>query len=208
MVNTIVDHQKKLNDYLAFARTLIIVLGLLIFLSGCSVSPGGARQTLAKFDERAYRPLMETVGAVGWMLGLGLIVMGVFKLKAYGQMRTMMSSNVNLAGPLMLLLTGTVLLYLPTFTRVSLYSVWGSSSPFNPPPGESDRWLAYFQPISHLMTLIGYIAFIRGWILLSKVGREGGHQQGIVSKGLMHILGGLLSINFMGTINILKNSLT
>jgi hypothetical protein len=53
---------------------------------------------------------------------------------------------------------------------------------------------------------IGYIAFLRGWILLARLG-ERSSQEGTLARALMHIFGGILAINVFGTYRMLKVTL-
>lgn len=52
--------------------------------------------------------------------------------------------------------------------------------------------------------LIGYIAFVRGWLLLNQAGQG---KDGVVGRGLTHILGGVAAINAKLTAEILANSI-
>lgn len=202
----IANHEIKLKAYWSFMRAILAIFSVMFLLTGCNASIGSASYTLKNFDEKNYQALMQTIGAVGWIMGLWLFTVGFFKLKAYGQARTMMSSHATILPSLMFLFVGTVLLYLPFMTKVSLFTIWGSNDVLAYKGQNQEAWLNYFQPIVHIMTLIGYVSFIKGWMVLSRVGKEGGGQHGMASKGFMHILGGLLAINFMGTIDIIKNS--
>lgn len=208
MVNMIVNHQTKLEYYWSCMRAVLSVSALMLLLTGCNMGIGGATFTLKNFDDKNFQPLMQTIVAVGWLMGLWLIVVGFFKLKVYGQSRTMMSSHASVVSPLMFLFVGTALLYLPFLAKTSLYSIWGSNDVLAYLGKGDNAWTTYFQPIVHLMTIIGYVSFIKGWMILSRLGKEGGGQPGMPSKGFMHIFGGLLAINFLGTIDIIRSSFT
>ena len=53
---------------------------------------------------------------------------------------------------------------------------------------------------------VGLLSFVKGWFILSKsVGY--GAQQGSVSKGVTHILGGIVAINFISMVNIINNTI-
>ena len=55
------------------------------------------------------------------------------------------------------------------------------------------------------LSLIGLIAFLRGWVILSKMGHSGS-QPGRVGKGITHSGGGILLINIVQTTQILANT--
>lgn len=206
MVNTIVNQQTKLEYYGSCLRTILILFALMSLLTGCNMDMNGAAFTLKNFDEKNYQALLQAIAAVGWLTGLWLIMMGLFKLKVYGQSRTMMSSQASPVPSLMYLFVGTVLFYMPFITGAFLYTIWGSNDVLAYTGKADNAWTTYFQPIVHIMRLIGYVSFIKGWMIWSHLGKEGGQQHGMVGKGFMHILGGILAINFMGTIDIIKHS--
>ena len=53
---------------------------------------------------------------------------------------------------------------------------------------------------------IGLYAFTRGWILIARAASQG-QQPGGTGKGLMHVFGGVLAVNIVGTVELLKNTL-
>lgn len=63
--------------------------------------------------------------------------------------------------------------------------------------GIDQEWAAMVNTVSMYVQLIGFIAFVRGWFILASVGSPGGAQQGAFSKGLIHIIGGVIAINFV-----------
>jgi intracellular multiplication protein IcmC len=56
-----------------------------------------------------------------------------------------------------------------------------------------------------LIQLLGFIAFIRGWILLTTYGKQ--QQQSGIGKAVTHIIAGLLGVNIYATWDILKNTI-
>jgi len=63
--------------------------------------------------------------------------------------------------------------------------------------GIAQEWSSLINTIVLFIQLIGLIAFVRGWFILASVGSPGGAQQGAFSKGLIHIIGGVIAINFV-----------
>jgi hypothetical protein len=45
--------------------------------------------------------------------------------------------------------------------------------------------------------LVGIIAFARGWFILSHIADSQGGQQNNFSKGLIHLIGGIICVNFI-----------
>lgn len=52
--------------------------------------------------------------------------------------------------------------------------------------------------------LLGYIAFIRGWIIINDYAQ--GKQQASLGKGLTHLIGGVFAINITATAGMLANT--
>jgi intracellular multiplication protein IcmC len=63
--------------------------------------------------------------------------------------------------------------------------------------GLGQEWSNLIDTIVMFIQLIGFIAFVRGWFILASVGNPGGAQQGAFAKGLIHIIGGIIAINFI-----------
>lgn len=179
-------------------------LTILFLLTGCNKIPGDVTQILQNLD-KSYYPLLKLLVAASYVIGIFFVLAGFYRLKRYGQMRTMMAAQINVTGPLMLIFVGTLLFYFPALVNMSMVSVWGSTS-ITPYPIGGPNWVNYIRPIQHLVQLVGYFSFLRGWIMLSKIGKQGA-QPGIFGKAFMHILGGILAINIGGVVTILGNTL-
>lgn len=148
--------------------------------------------------------LMRFVTGFCYVMGLWLILKGVYKLKRYGQMRTMMAANLSIAKPLIVMLVGAGLIYLPGVIDVGIETLWaqGSSSVLSYPTG-SGSWEAFINPLIDVVRLFGFIAFVRGWMILAKFGAEQA-QPGTGGKAIMHMMGGLLAMNIVGTWDVIK----
>jgi intracellular multiplication protein IcmC len=186
-------------------RLLLIALVSLypagIAFAGSSEDLAGMMQTL----QQNLGPVSRFVVALSYVMGLWFITDAVFRLKKYGQARTMMSSNTSMAKPIILMIIGAALLYFPTFVTVSIQSLWvyGSSSSVIRYPVGLSSWDAFTHPLIDVIRLFGLIAVVRGLVILTKLAGES-TQPGSVGKGLMHILAGTLAINIVGTINVIK----
>ena len=147
--------------------------------------------------------IMETVGV---LMGIGLFVGGMFQLKRYGEMRTMMSSQMSIAGPVMTLLAGVALLCSPLFIGTLLASFWGPTGVTDLPyDGDtSNGWAQYIPAVLMLVRLIGVYAFMRGFVMAARTG-SGHAQPGTVGKVLSMIGAGILCVHIMGTIQLLES---
>jgi intracellular multiplication protein IcmC len=150
-------------------------------------------------------PLYHFVVAIAYVMGIWFVLDAIFKLKKYGQARTMMSANASLAKPIILLFLGLGLLYFPTFVSISIQSIWVSST--------SDSVLRYpletsildviIRPLIDSIRLFGLIAIIRGIVILTSLANES-TQPGRTGKGIMHIIAGTMAVNIVGTLDIIK----
>jgi intracellular multiplication protein IcmC len=136
------------------------------------------------------------------LMGLGLFMGSIFKLKRYGEMRTMMSHQMTIAAPLMMMLGGIMLLCLPFVLHTALLNFWASNNPMRYVPSGSP-WEQIIPAIVIFVRLIGVGAFMRGIVLFSRAGGEHG-QQGMMAKAVLHMLGGLLCVNIVATVHLLK----
>lgn len=135
------------------------------------------------------------------MLGWFLFFSAIFKFKKYGEMRTMMSMHINILAPLSMMVASIFLLTFPQFLTTLIVSFWGVADPL-PPGGPSSGYQAYYRPIVIFVRIIGVVSIMRGVILFSRAGEQG--QPGQIGKAGLHILGGLLCVHIMYTIDLLK----
>lgn len=141
-----------------------------------------------------------------YMFGFAMVMRAVFKFKRYGEMRTMMASNISIQKPMIVLFVGCGLLLLPTLidSAIDTFYDYGSSSVMEYPAATS--WSAVINPLIQIVKLLGLIVFVKGWIMLGRFGGEGGTQPGMGGKAVMHMIGGVLAMNIVGTIDIIKGT--
>ncbi|MDP3559240.1 MAG: type IV secretion protein IcmC [Legionellaceae bacterium] len=114
-------------------------------------------------------------------------------------------------------IAAAALVSLPTTISIVLQSSFGSSNilAYSPINSSNAAFSALFgsgstvgRSLVMIIQTIGYVAFVRGFVLLTKSGSgQGGQQSGGIGKGLTHILGGILAINIVGTLQIINNTL-
>lgn len=156
-------------------------------------------------------PVIRMTIAFSYVLGLWFIISAIRDLKMAGQSQSMMAQNTHaVSGPLMKLALGVALLYLPSTLNMALWTLWGhgvestSLMAYNPSVG--DPFGSTKQGVVMLVKAIGYVSFVRGFIILSRTTHQGS-QPGTVGKGVLHIIGGILAINIVETIRVIGNSL-
>lgn len=143
--------------------------------------------------------LMAMTTALAYVMGIFFIVKGVFGLKQYAEQRTMMSSSHSLKGPMIYMAIGAMMIWLPSSIHVAMNTFWTTPTPFSYQTDEGNPWSEMIYAAFIVLQLIGVIAFIRGLVILSHLGSQGG-QQGQFGKALAHIIGGTLCINMYDTV--------
>ena len=136
--------------------------------------------------------LMQMTTAIAYVMGMFFIVFGVMKLKHFGESRTMMSHDRKLTEPLSYLVVGAMLLYLPSAVQIGMSTFWTNPNPYGYLQ-QQDQWGQFINVCFLIVQLIGTISFIRGLVMLSRLGGHGG--QGGFKGGLTHIIAGIFCIN-------------
>lgn len=150
--------------------------------------------------------LIRLVTALGFVMGMAFIIKGILDLKRLGEARTMMSSEKSIFGPVMLIIVGTLLLYLPSAVRVGTSTFWTSTTPLAYIANTNDPWHDIIQDAYLVMQLIGTVAFIRGLILLTGISQHSQH--GVFGKAMAYIIAGILCINIYPFIQVVENTLS
>ena len=133
-----------------------------------------------------------------------MIIRGIVKLKHAGEARTMMSQEHNLTGPIAQITVGALLIYLPSAVQMGMSTFWANPNPYGYVE-QKDQWTQVINICYLIVQFIGTLAFIRGLVILSHIG--GGHQQGQVSRGITHIIGGIFCINIYQFIQVIFNTI-
>lgn len=153
--------------------------------------------------------VLKLIVAVSYVVGTWFVVLAIMKLKQYGSMTIFSSSQTSIVGPMTYLLVGIALFYFPSLVNVSIYTFWGygTDKVLQYPAGGEFDWHGLLNPVIAVVRIIGYVSFLRGWIMISRLGHHGGSQPGTFSKAAIHIIGGLLAINIVGTWDVISNSI-
>ncbi len=155
------------------------------------------------------------VTGAAYLLGLLFVFKAIATLKSYGESKTSMSQSANMKEPLMYLVSGAVLLYFPSAFKVFMQTSFGYENvlqyaPINSPNSAFDALFgsgsAVGEPLSIIIQVIGLFAFVRGWVLIARSSSQG-QQPGGTGKGLMHVFGGILAMNIVGTLDMINNTL-
>lgn len=160
-------------------------------------------------------PVERLLSGTAYLIGISFAVKAIYTLKAYGESKTMMSSSSNIKEPLIYFIVAGVLIYFPTGLSLVLNTTFGSSSILEYSSlNVQGGWLGdIFGPgsdvgrsLTMIIKIVGIASFIRGWVLIARAAGHG-QQPGATGKGLMHIVGGILAVNIVGTLNLINNTL-
>ncbi len=156
-------------------------------------------------------PVQNLISGAAYVIGLSFGLKALYTLKIYGEMRTMQSSSSSIKEPVFYMLIAILLIYFPTGIDLILNTSFGSSNVLA--YGDSDVLSNMFAGDSDLgnavviiFQTIGLYAFVRGWVLIARSATQG-QQPGGMGKGLMHVFGGILAVNIVGTVEMINNTL-
>ncbi len=188
-------------------RNALFLLSCLL-LSGCGDSSKYAsveHMLLTMTDQ--FPNIYRLITALAYLMGIAFIFRGVYQLKVYGDLRTMMSVQTNFKATMMVFFAGTALLYAPTAFKSMMLSTFATTDVLDPmsyAPAHNLSTLLASRAVLLFVQLIGTISFIKGWVSLTHVSNPNGRSS--MGKAVTHIVAGLLAINIEGTREILKAS--
>lgn len=144
---------------------------------------------------------------VAYIAGVGFTLMGLYRLKKFGTGSAFMHDKRSMIGPAALFIIGIILMYTPRFLKVMMGTLYGNDSVMAYENlSEDATFREMMRPLIGIIQVVGLIAFIRGFILVSKSTGEGA-PPGSMSKGVIHIVGGVLAVNIVGTVELVTNTL-
>jgi len=160
----------------------------------------------------AFGTLRALIIAISYVSGLALMIRGVMMYRIFANQTFGSAQRGEIAGPMVFLFVGALLFYFPSTMDTSLITLFGSTDIADSSSivGYANlsgiaKWQAIADICVKYLTLVGYIAFVRGWLILSKMGHPGA-QPGSVAKGIVHVIGGILLINIVNTVNMLAST--
>ena len=161
----------------------------------------------------SFDDLSKLIVAISYVTGIALSVRGIMMYRIFANQTFGSQQRGEIAGPLVFLVVGIILMYFPSTIATANLTMFGVAdisstqellgySQFDPySKSFKIKWL-----ILKYLSLVGLIAFLRGWVILSKMGHSGS-QPGSVGKGITHIVGGILLINIVQTVQVIAHTL-
>lgn len=159
-------------------------------------------------------PVQRLVSGAAYLIGIAFAIKALYCLKSYGESRTMMSGNSSIKEPLAYFLVAGMLIYLPTGFQILMNSTFGPNSSILSYADSSNPTMdALFgqnslvgTSLALIIQTIGLIAFVRGWVLIARSASQG-QPPGGTGKGMIHVFGGILAMNIVGTLEIINNTI-
>lgn len=159
-------------------------------------------------------PVEKLITGAAYLIGISFAFKALYSLKMYGEARTMMSSNTSMKEPLVYFAVAAIFIYFPTGLDIMLNSTFGDSNILSFTNGSNNQTTNSLfgsgSPVAWALRIIiqtiGLAAFVRGWILVARSASQG-QPPGGTGKGLVHVLGGILAINIVGTVNMINNTI-
>ena len=158
--------------------------------------------------------IQKLITGTAYLLGLLFIFKALYSLRMHAESKSQ-SQQGGMKEPVVYIFVGAMLLYFPTAFDVILYTMFGSSEVLAyAPVGTGSPILStlfgqnsmFGYALALTVQVIGGIAFVRGWILISRSASQG-QPPGAMGQGLMHVLGGVLAMNIIGTLQVIQNTL-
>jgi len=186
-----------------------VVLLLLFYMSDvfASVDLAGIMENLTGELE----VIIQFLTATSYIAGLWLIASAINELRVYGQARTMTPLNTSFTGPLTRLVVGLLLFFFPGIVDISIYTFWhygaetASTLSFVDTMG-GGAWATVMDGLRVLIQTFGYASIIRGFIQMSRIGKQQA-QPGAFGKSMMHIIGGVLAVNIVDSVRMIQLTL-
>lgn len=148
--------------------------------------------------------------ATCYLTGIMVCFIAFLKIKKFGHVTAFMHNTSGMLKPLAQFLIGVLLIYVPSIIDVFIYTLWGYSDVQNTNSWAQQyagtSWEDYIIPLVGLIQVIGLVSFMRGWFLLNKLTSDQ-PPPGSLSRGVMHIITGILGINITGTIDVINYTL-
>jgi hypothetical protein len=155
---------------------------------------------LGNLSQSLY-PVQRLITGGAYILGILFFITAIGKLRKIGDHRAQSSSQEKMYAPMMYILFGSALLYLPTALTIMANTAFGSGNvltytDYNP--------RNIYSAMGLIIRTAGILWFVRGCVLVAHAS-EPGEQHG--SKGLVFLLAGILAINFDNTVAMINTLL-
>ena len=153
--------------------------------------------TILSNISQSFVPVEQMMTALSYVLGILFVISGLFKLT-----KIKARSREHVSAPLVCILGGGVLIYLPSSIEVMSTTFFGSSNILQ---YSKVTTITVYDSVKLLVQTAGLIWFIRGTVLLVHAA-EPGKQHGI--KGMLFVVAGIFAMNLDFTVSAIDQALT
>lgn len=143
--------------------------------------------------------IQRVVSAFAYVLGIYFIFHAIGRLKVISNARPNSPSQVKMLVPIAYILTGAMMIFLPTMVQVASNSFFGAANVSVLGYGKFNV-LDLNKAMYLLINMAGVIWFVRGCVLIAH-GSNPGFKHG--KKGWVFLIAGILAINFKMTTQFL-----
>lgn len=161
--------------------------------------------TMFANGQASFDAIIKLLKIASYIIGIYLVVGSIFKFSQLGTQR-----DLSVHTPLVMFFSG-----IGIFALVGTISIATATLAMGSGPGDifvtgNAGWTAQtnaaMKGVLTFIRMVGYIAFIRGWLMINAYGQGGHNGQGKLGRGLTHIFGGVAAINVTITAHILANT--
>ena len=156
----------------------------------------------------SMEPVQKLLTGAAYVIGLGFAFKAIHAMKTGFESGKMAQGGAGMKEPIVYILVAAMLVYLPSGLKVLLNTSFGSDSIVGY-QSDSDMFGlngSAGYSLTLIIRTIGVISFVRGWILIAKSASQG-QPPGGTGKGLIHVFGGILAMNIVGTMEIVNNTI-
>jgi intracellular multiplication protein IcmC len=186
-----IDAKPKIKALSQVETAFFFIISYFMFVPSVYAVPNVA--DMIENIAKTVPQLMYFTTALAYVFGFWFVFHGLLLLKKYGMQRTQMSGDANLAPPLLSIFVGAALIYLPTTVQSGMSTFWTDPNPYGYETANAE-WNTFIGACFMIIQLVGVIAFMRGLMMLTKLGQGGGQQAGF-GRAAAHIVGGIFCID-------------
>lgn len=144
-------------------------------------------------------PVQKLITGGAYILGLLFFITAIGKFRKIADKRAQSSSQEKMFAPMMYLLFGSALIYLPTALNIMANTAFGTGNiltyaQYNP--------TNIYSAVGLFIRTAGLLWFVRGCVLVAHSSQPGSKDG---PKGLVFIFAGILAINFDNTVAMLNS---
>ena len=161
-------------------------------------------------------PVEKLVTGAAYIIGIIFAMKAIMLLKSHADSRGQ-GGQGGLKEPFVYFIVAGMLIYFPTGFEILMNTTFGYPTVLSYSSMSSNSTLinALFAPdndmgsaLALIIQVLGVFAFVKGWLMIAKAS-SGGQSSGAgnTGKGLMHVFGGILAMNIIGTLQVISNTL-